>query len=185
MPRVWSYRVRPGVHVPQLWSSPGGSRRPRGSAPQIKPGGCRRSGGDRPRVDSDRIWCSTLGRFSHTMADRNDSFDWNRQYSRHGGRRNCDSCVGCHHRPRRGRRNLTGQIENRFNDRVRCAALASWIVYESLRSAVDAISIFNATGTGRASVGIGLWLVAMAAIGSLVGASGILIVSFRTRDTSL
>jgi zinc-ribbon domain len=61
--------------------------------------------------------------------------------------------------------------------------LALWITYVSFQSTLEVVELVNSGGTGRASVGLGLWLVAIGSIGSIVGAGGSLEGSLKAMPT--
>jgi hypothetical protein len=54
------------------------------------------------------------------------------------------------------------------------AGVAGWVAYEGLASALEVIDEINSDpdGLAQASVGIGLWIVAIGAIGAIVGSIG-------------
>ncbi|NOX24281.1 MAG: zinc ribbon domain-containing protein [Actinobacteria bacterium] len=61
--------------------------------------------------------------------------------------------------------------------------LALWITYVSFQSTLTVVELVNSGGTGRASVGLGLWLVAIGSTGSIVGAGGSLEGSVKAKPT--
>jgi hypothetical protein len=62
---------------------------------------------------------------------------------------------------------------------VVAAIVSSIVVIGSVRSAQEAVDVVEAAGLSRASLGIGLWVVSVGAIGAVVGTVGSLMVTLR------